>query len=234
MSLGLPVGLMRSPMTAMSALPAGRSTASWALVMTKSSGSSRRTGAPLRCTRAASCSMKAGLVPQQPPTTTAPASTMPSMAWANSRGVTSKTVAPSSMRGRPALGCTMSGTRQVLASCATISPICAGPSEQLLPTAWAPRADSVAAATAGVVPKKVRPSSSKVMVTNTGRVLFSRQASTAALASRRSETVSMASMSQPAACAARACSAKSSYASWNESSPMGSSKAPRGPMSPAT
>ena len=60
----------------------------------------------------------------------------------------------------------------------------------------------------GFVPMKVRPSSPKVIVTKTGNGVLSRQASSAALASSRSAKVSRKMRSQPAAQAARACSAK--------------------------
>ena len=95
-------------------------------------------------------------------------------------------------------------------------------------------ADSVVAAMAGVVPRKVRPSSPKVMVANTGSVVLSTAASTAALASSRSAMVSTTMRSQPAASAARACSEKMSKASSKVRVPKGSSSAPVGPMSPAT
>ena len=56
-----------------------------------------------------------------------------------------------------------------------------GPSEQLMPTACAPRLESTTAAISGVVPRNVRPSSPNVMVAKTGRLVASRAASTAAL-----------------------------------------------------
>ena len=104
----------------------------------------------------------------------------------------------------------MSGQRAQSAMRATSGATSAGPSEQLMPTAAAPSEDSVRAATSGVVPRKVRPSSSKVIVTTTGRPEFSRTASRAALASARSDMVSMTKRSAPAASAARTCRAKSS------------------------
>ena len=77
---------------------------------------------------------------------------------------------------------------------------------------------------AGVVPRKVRPSSPKVMVANTGSVVLSTAASTAALASSRSAMVSTTMRSQPAASAAQACSEKMSKASSKVRVPKGSSK----------
>ena len=138
------------------------------------------------------------------------------------------------MRGKPALGCAMTRARSCGASSPTSGANSVGPSEQLSPTAEAPSADSVVAAMAGVVPRKVRPSSPKVMVANTGSVVLSTAASTAALASSRSAMVSTTMRSQPAASAARACSEKMSKASSKVRVPKGSSSAPVGPMSPAT
>ena len=84
-----------------------------------------------------------------------------------------------------------------------------GPSEQLMPRASAPSDESVTAATSGVVPKNVRPSSANVIVTKAGKSEFSCTARSAALTSARSAMVSMMKRSAPAAVAARACSAKS-------------------------
>lgn len=83
-----------------------------------------------------------------------------------------------------------------------------GPSEQLIPTASAPIELKVTAATSGVVPRKVRPSSANVIVTKAGRSEFSTTARSAALASARSAMVSMMKRSAPAAVAARAWRAK--------------------------
>ena len=77
-----------------------------------------------------------------------------------------------------------------------------------MPTTDAPRDAKVTAAVLGSVPRKVRPSSPKVMVTKTGLLLFSRAASRAALASSRSDMVSIRMRSAPAASPARTCSAK--------------------------
>ena len=79
-----------------------------------------------------------------------------------------------------------------------------------MPTASAPSEESVTAATSGVVPKNVLPSSANVMVTKAGRSEFSLTARSAALASARSAMVSMMKRSAPAAVAARAWRANSS------------------------
>ena len=83
-------------------------------------------------------------------------------------------------------------------------------------------------------PVKVRPRSSKLMVTRAGRRVFSFTASSAALASYRSVMVSMAARSAPASAPATAISRKMSTASSNVSEPKGSSSAPMGPMSSPT
>lgn len=65
-------------------------TGAWAGTETDATAGSGR--ASMSARRAAIWS---GVVPQQPPTTVAPASRIASMAWANSLGPTSKTVSPS-------------------------------------------------------------------------------------------------------------------------------------------
>ncbi len=197
---------MRSPMTTASARPSVSSTASWALVTVKADGGVR--GAGVRpATRAASAAVKAGFVPQQPPTTLAPASTMRSMTAANSAGSTSYTVRPSTMCGSPAFGRTTTGQREQRTSSRATGSSSAGPSEQFTPTTCAPSDDSTAAATPGGVPRNVRPSSPNVMEAKMGRLEKSFAASTAAFASRRSVMVSMSTMSHPASTTARTCSA---------------------------
>ena len=76
--------------------------------------------------------------------------------------------------------------------------------------ASAPRPSSVRAMEATVQPVKVRPRSSKDMVTNTGKSVFSFTASSAALASYRSVMVSMTARSAPAFSPATAISRNSS------------------------
>ena len=82
-----------------------------------------------------------------------------------------------------------------------------GPREQLMPMASAPSPSSTAAMEATVQPVKVRPFSSKLMVTNTGSSVFSFAASSAARVSFRSVMVSMAIRSAPASAPARIISA---------------------------
>ena len=191
---------MRSPMTTASARPSVSSTASWALVTVKADGGVR--GAGVR-----PAAVKAGFVPQQPPTTLAPASTMRSMTAANSAGSTSYTVRPSTMCGSPAFGRTTTGQREQRTSSRATGSSSAGPSEQFTPTTCAPSDDSTAAATPGGVPRNVRPSSPNVMEAKMGRLEKSFAASTAAFASRRPVMVAMSTMSHPAATTARTCSA---------------------------
>ena len=88
-------------------------------------------------------------------------------------------------------------------------PLSRGPREQLMPTTSAPRLVRVTAAAAGSVPRKVRPSSPKVMVTNTGKLVRSFAASRAALASLRSLMVSIRIRSAPAVAPASITSANS-------------------------
>ena len=229
--LRFPVGLMRSPMTP--TWPGASAQRPWGPHTAKRSGSSRRAG-----TRAASSARSAatcaGVVPQQPPTMVTPASSMPATAAAYSSGPMSKTVWPSTTRGRPALAWTITGQLAHGSMRDASGATSAGPSEQLMPTAAAPSEESVSAATSGVVPRNVRPSSWKVIVTRAGRSEFSRTARRAALASARSAIVSMTKRSAPAASAARTWRAKSSYASSKGRVPMGARSWPVGPMSAAT
>ena len=83
------MGLMRSPMTAMRAWPAGSTTASCALASTQAGSNARGAGSRRASTTARKRSMNAGEVPQQPPTMLAPASRMRSIDRANSSGDTS-------------------------------------------------------------------------------------------------------------------------------------------------
>ncbi len=182
------------------------------------------------CSRA----MCAGVVPQQPPITVTPASSISATAPAYSSGPTSYVVTPSTTCGSPAFACAITGQDVHGSMRSTSGATAAGPSPQLMPTTSAPSEESVTAAASGVVPKNVRPSSPKVMVTNAGRSEFSRTARSAAFASARSAMVSITKRSAPAASAARTCSAKRSYASSKGSGPMGSRSCPVGPRSAAT
>ena len=188
----------------------GRSTTVWALV-TDMLGLRWRARGVWLSMRVRSAAMCVGVVPQQPPTTLTPSSIMPATASAYSGAWMSKTVLPSSStRGSPAFACTMTGLSVTVSMRAASPRSSAGPWLQLIPRTSAPIASSVIAATSGLVPKKVRPSSSKVMVAKTGRSEFSRQARTAALISARSVMVSIIKRSTPAATPARTSSAKRS------------------------
>ena len=178
--------------------------------------------------------MCAGVVPQQPPRAWAPALAISSIHPANSSGPTSKTVRPSSSRGRPALGSTRMGREVSCRSRRVRESICWGPRPQLSPKASTPRPSSTAAAASRVPPVRSFPSSSKVMVTNTGREQCSLAASTAAFASYRSFMVSMRTQSAPAWAPASTTWAKASKACSKGRSPRGASSFPVGPMSRAT
>ena len=227
----LPVGLMRSPMTP--TWPARRLVICWGPATQNQSRTERSCGSrPARSAR--SPAVHSGGVPQQPPTMVTPASSMRATARQYSGAWTSNTVRPSSARGSPALAWTMTGHLAHGNMRSTSGTRSSGPSEQLMPTASAPIELKVTAATSGVVPRKVRPSSANVIVTKTGRSEFSTTARSAALASARSAMVSIIKRSAPAAVAARACSAKSAYASSKGRVPIGSRSCPDGPMSAAT
>ena len=102
-----------------------------------------------------------------------------------------------------------------------------------MPRPSAPIPPMTAAKDSTVQPVKVRPFSSKLIDTSTGRVLFSLAASRAARASCRSVIVSMtmrSALSRPA----RTMQANCSTASSKSNVPDGASSSPRGPMSSAT
>ena len=77
--------------------------------------------------------MCAGVVPQQPPTIDAPASTSFAAYDANSSGPTVNTVLPSTIFGMPAFAFTMIGFVETFASRSTKGNILSGPSPQLKP-----------------------------------------------------------------------------------------------------
>ena len=124
-----------------------------------------------------------GVVPQQPPAIRAPISTISSIIAANSSASISYTVFPFSLRGRPALGLTITGIEETARSSFKISLICAGPRPQFIPRTSTPSPSSIAATEAGLPPVSSFPLSSKVTVTNTGRLQASFAASTAAFVS---------------------------------------------------
>ena len=108
-----------------------------------------------------------------------------------------------------------------------------GPSEQLMPTALAPRPRAVTPKLSTVQPVKGRPPASKLMLAKIGRPLFSFAASRAAFSSYRSVKVSKKMRSAPAAAPARTMRAYSLTASSKASVPLGSSSSPSGPTSSA-
>ncbi len=61
--------------------------------------------------------MCAGVVPQQPPTSQTPLSTILAISSANSSGDTSKTVVPFSVLGKPAFGFIITGIEQQASIC---------------------------------------------------------------------------------------------------------------------
>ena len=142
--------------------------------------------------------MCAGVVPQQPPASQAPSRTSSSITAANSSGPTSNTVRPSTLRGSPALGFTIIGMEQQSRSWGKRVRICSGPRPQLKPMASAPSPSKRATAAAMSPPVRSLPFSSKIIVTNTGREVFSFAASSAAFASYVSLMVSIKIRSAPA------------------------------------
>ena len=81
------------------------------------------------------------------------------------------------------MGLAITGSRVWLQSSRIRGASCTGPREQFKPMASAPRPSRVWAMEGMEQPAKVRPDSSKVMVTATGSRAFSLAASRAALAS---------------------------------------------------
>ena len=91
--------------------------------------------------------------------------------------------APVRGSGRPAFGLTMIGKSVHSIISATMGRSSAGPSEQLTPSAAMPSASSVTATEDTAAPRKVRPFSSKVIVTQMGSFVCSFAESTAAFTS---------------------------------------------------
>ena len=92
-------------------------------------------------------------------------------------------VSCSTITGKPALGCTITGIEAAVRTRSTIGSSCFGPREQFTPRASAPKASRVITIDSTVVPKKVVPFSSKLMVANRGSREFSFAAIIAALIS---------------------------------------------------
>ena len=148
-----------------------------------------------------------GVVPQQPPTACTPGrDAISKSASENSSGATSKVVTPSTQVGSPALGFTAIGVEVYFKISCTNGSICRGPSPQLKPIISTPKPSSVNSAVGISAPVKSFPFSLKIMVTTTGKSLFSLAASTAALISYRSPMVSISTKSAPAFAPATTCS----------------------------
>ena len=147
--------------------------------------------------------INSGVVPQQPPRMDTPRAVKGSICRANSSG--SMSYAPVAGSGSPALGLTMMGLPVQERISWIRGRISAGPREQLMPMADTPSPSRVQAMLATVVPAKVRPEASKLMVTQMGSrfLLCSRAASTAARTSPRSVMVSKTTRSAPAFSPAR-------------------------------
>ena len=141
--------------------------------------------------------INSGFVPQHPPTIVAPIFTNSDTPSKNCSAVILYTVCPFSMSGSPALGCTITGTLALLIIFSTIGFNCSGPREQLTPTASAPKPCNVTTILSGKHPVKLLPFSSKVIVVNTGKSVFSLAASKAAFISYRSIIVSIIIKSAP-------------------------------------
>ena len=124
-----------------------------------------------------------GVVPQQPPSSHAPAWASSRCAWANASGPAGKTVRPPSMRGRPALGEHSRGrsvTRRIRRSSGSIS---GPPKPQFSPRAVTPKPSSSTAMVSTVPPVSSRPLTSAIMVARMGKSQASRAPSTAAFIS---------------------------------------------------
>ncbi len=155
---------------------------------------------------ACSAAICSAVVPQQPPKTATPASSIGCTNAVNSSGVQSYTVLPPTVMGIPALGFAISGTRAYSRRRRSCTSICSGPVEQLSPNALMPMPCSTVSAAVTSVPERLRPLSSHVKDTKIGLSLTLRTASTAARASESVIIVSMTYRSTPAASSPAACS----------------------------
>src|SRR5207302_1432612 len=102
------------------------------------------------------------------------------------------------------------------------------------PTTCTASAESVRATSAGVRPRKVRPSSVNATSATMGRSATARIASTASATSPRSDIVSTTNASTPPSRSPSACSRKASRASPSPSVPSGARYLPSGPIEPRT
>src|SRR5574344_357279 len=145
-----PVGLMRSPIRT-GAQPAPIRTACVYEVITVVSlsvtGDVRQD-----CVAFTVRQIYSGVVPQQPPRRSAPEDAIRVMNSANCSALTSYTVLPFSVRGRPAFGLTITVTLAGLYMRGTSGAICSRPSEQCIPSARTPRPSSSAVIVSGSAP----------------------------------------------------------------------------------
>ena len=182
---------------------------------------------------AATCS---GVVPQQPPTMRAPASSSRGTMDAKYGGSAAYTNWPSSRWGRPAFGMIERAgpSSDPGPSCARASMHARGPTPQLTPIASTPAAVSASRATAGVVPSASTRSSPNVIDAITGRSEARRASSTASSRWPRSKNVSMTNRSTPPSSRPSICSRNApriaASSGWRSSRVGG----PSGPMLPPT
>jgi len=224
---GFPVGLMRSPISAGARPPiaTAREPDETTVARIGAMGSGAKPFS--RSVMARKC---AGVVPQQPPSSHAPARDASSSARAKASGVSLNTVRPLSDWGSPALGLMISGTSHDRRSAKRQGKSAWAPKPQFSPSAVTPRPESRAARAGMSAPVSSLPRPSTVAVASTGRPV-SLAASTAALSSYVSLIVSIRIQSAPACAPASAASWKASYACSNGRSPSGASSLPLGPMS---
>ena len=153
-----------------------------------------------------SAAMCSAVVPQQPPKMATPALRNSGTSSTNCSGGQLYTVLPSTISGMPALGLTISGTRENSRRRFICGSISAGPAEQFRPNASMPMPCKTVRAAVISVPERLRPFSSQVKVTKMGLSLTLRTARTAALASESVIIVSMTKRSTPACSRPAACS----------------------------
>ncbi len=123
--------------------------------------------------------MCSGVVPQQPPTKRAPASTRRLAYSPVYSGDAMYILRSPTSRGSPAFGCAESGQEVTRAIRSIASSTPCGPTEQLSPTTSAPKPSSARATVSGSVPYAVFPSSWIVIWANTGRSHTARTARSA-------------------------------------------------------
>ena len=164
----------------------------------------------LLCAAWANRAMKAGSVPQQPPTMF----TRPRAIISSIRGamVSAFSSYPPRALGRPALGYTDTKKGAFVESSSTNGSICRAPNEQFSPTERRGNPLTLARKASSVCPLRVRPARS-LSVTESMRgtsrptaCMACKEASMAALALRVSKMVSMSTVSTPPRSSASVCS----------------------------